>query len=67
MQPVEPEPTHDRGSRVVLTVLIIGVAILGLAVVFRRLRRNVDDGFADLLGEGVREITEAVVDELFAA
>jgi hypothetical protein len=67
MEPSEPDVRPPNQLRRVVAVAIsVGVAALLLAVVVRRWRRLVGRDIADLTGEGVVLLTDAIVEELLA-
>lgn len=67
MEPPELEVEPSDGPNYVVVAASVGLVVLVLALVFRRWRRRVGRGLADLTGEGVVMLTEAIVDELRAS
>jgi hypothetical protein len=66
MQPVDAESSPPEPSSRIRVVAAALVVVL-LAVVFLRWRRKVARGAANLAEEGVVVLTDAIIDELFAA
>ena len=68
MELTEPEARpSDRRKRVLRIALGVGLGAVVLIVIMRRWKRRFGDGLADLAGEGIIELTDAIVEELLAS
>jgi hypothetical protein len=67
MEPVAPESEASDRPNPIVVIAALGVGVLVVAFVISRWRRGVIREVADVAGESVVILTEALIDEVLAS